>query len=145
MPAISEETMVETRGCLTKFEVASRRIATVVIDDSATFMEVVWALLERENEVDLVARGRNGIDAIEMVAKLDPDLVLMDIDMPRLDGLNAALIISCCFPRSRILLMSAEESPELQADCHACGAAGFICKDRFRQDFSWILERIVWD
>src|SRR5690242_4075849 len=65
----------------------SRRLRTIVIDDSATFLEVVCALLERDNELDIVARGTNGKEAIELVAKLHPDLVVMDVDMPELDGL----------------------------------------------------------
>ena len=117
-----------------------QRITLAVIDDSPAFLEVVCALLERDDELDVVARGRNGIEAIEIAAKLCPDLVLMDIDMPRLDGLNAAAIISRCYPQSRVLLMSADESCEIEADCRASGAAAFICKTRIRDEFTRFLE-----
>jgi len=120
------------------------RLTVAVIDDSPAFLEVVCALLESDADLDVVARGANGIEAIEITAKLRPDLVLMDIDMPHLDGLNAAAIISKCFPQSRILLMSAEESCELEADCRACGAVAFVCKSRIRKEFPHMLEAIAW-
>src|SRR5437868_6497520 len=110
----------------------AQRLRTIVIDDSSTFLEVLCALLDRDEDFDIVARGRDGTEAIELVAKLSPDLVVMDIDMPRLDSLNAALIISNCFPSTRVVLMSAEYSRELRADCVACGAIAFVHKARFR-------------
>ena len=142
MLAYAEELILETRSLPSRPEPARRRLTIAVIDDSPAFLEVICALLERDDDVDVVARGRNGIEAIEMVAKLDPDLVLMDIDMPRLDGLNAALIISCCFPQIRVMLMSVEDSPELRADCRACGAVAFVSKARFRQEFPLRLDEI---
>ena len=123
-------------------EFESQRLRTVVIDDSPTFLEVVCALMERENELDIVARGKNGIEAIELVAKLNPDLVVMDVDMPKLDGLMAALILSCSFPETRIVLMSAEDSPELRMECMGCGAEAFIQKARFRQEFAMWHSRL---
>src|SRR5438045_893791 len=72
------------------------------------------------NNVDIVARGRDGVEAIELVEKFRPDLLVMDIDTPHLDGLNAALIISTRFPSTEIILMSTEDSRELRADCSAC-------------------------
>lgn len=126
-----------------KLQLSARRLAAAVIDDSPSFLEITCALLERDDEVDVVARGRNGKEAIEIVAALDPDLVVMDIDMPQLDGLNAAMIISCCFPRTQVILMSADDSPELRADCRACGAVAFVSKSRFREEFPWLLEEIT--
>jgi len=116
------------------------RLTTAVIDDSETFLEVVCALLECDDNLDVVARGHDGEEAIDIVAKLRPDLVVMDIDMPRLDGLNAALVISTRFPSTQIVLMSAEDSRELRADCLACGAVAFVHKSRFRQDFPSCLQ-----
>ncbi len=116
-------------------EAGVKRLRTIVADDSSTFLEVICALLELDGQVDVVARARDGIDAIEAVAKLRPDLVLMDIEMPSLDGLDAALIISSRLPSTRIVLMSADESPEIRADAQACGAKGFIHKPRFREEF----------
>ncbi|HWC19886.1 MAG TPA: response regulator transcription factor [Terriglobales bacterium] len=119
------------------------RLRTIVIDDSPSFLEVVCALLERDNELDIVARGRNGKEAIELVAKLNPDLVLMDVAMPQLDGLTAALLIACSWPDTRVVLMSAEDSPELRLESMSCGAEAFVPKPRFREDFPSCLKKIL--
>lgn len=119
-----------------------KRLRTVVVDDSPTFLEVVCALLELEEQIDVLARATDGVSALEVVADLRPDLLVMDIDMPCLDGLNAAMLISTRFPRTRIILMSADDSPELRADCLACGADDFVHKPQFRKAFSRALSRM---
>lgn len=143
MLALIEETSLNAATYFPKVERQPNRLRAAVIDDSSTFLEVVCALLERDDEVDVVARGTDGIEALEIVDKLRPDLVLMDIDMPHLDGLNAALVITRCFPRTRVLLMSADDSAELKADCRACGAVGFISKAHFRQEFPLLFDTII--
>jgi response regulator RpfG family c-di-GMP phosphodiesterase len=63
-----------------------KRIRTVVVDDSPTFLQVACTLLELDPLIDLVARASKGGQAIEAVLKLQPELVLMDVHMPYLDG-----------------------------------------------------------
>lgn len=126
-------------------ELASRpcRVQTIVIDDSPEVLNVICALLDRNDEIDLVARGEDGIDAIELVAKLRPDLVLMDVNMPRLNGLQAAGIISSRFPDTQVVLMSANDAPSPRDAALACGAAGFVSKARFQDELSVVLEGLV--
>lgn len=119
-----------------------KRLRTVVVDDSPTFLEVICALLELEENIDVLARATDGVSAVEVVADLRPDLLVMDIDMPYLDGLNAAMLISARFPRTRIVLMSGDDSPELRADCIACGADAFVHKPQFRRAFPRALSRM---
>lgn len=116
-------------------QLRGQRLRVVVADDSPTFIEVLCALLELDHQIDVVARVGNGAEAIETVAKLRPDAVLMDVDIPILDGLNAAMVISSRFPGTRIVLMSVFESSELRADAQACGAVAFIDKTMFRDEF----------
>ena len=116
-------------------EAGTKALRIIVADDSSTFIEVVCALLELDGKVDIVARARDGLAAIEATAKLRPDLLLMDISMPRLDGLSAALIIASQLPGTRIVLMSAEETPTIRADVQVYGAEGFIYKPCFRDEF----------
>ena len=115
------------------------RLRLIVADDSPEFMEVVCALLELDHQIDVVARVGDGGEAIEAVAKLRPDAVLMDVDMPILDGLTATMVISAQFPGTRIVLMSAFESPELRAEAQACGALGLVDKTMFREEFPQVL------
>src|SRR6476469_4005458 len=86
------------------------RIRTVVVDDSPAFLQVACELLELDPTIDLVARAGKGGEAIETVMKTKPDMVLMDVNMPYLDGLTLAWFFAHRFPSARVVLMSTDES-----------------------------------
>lgn len=117
------------------------RIRTVVVDDSPTFLQVACELLELDPTIDLVARAGKGGEAIETVMKLKPDMVLMDVNMPYLDGLTLAWFFAQRFPSARVVLMSTDESPELRQACEAAGAFDFVHKENFRQEFGMVMQR----
>lgn len=119
-----------------------RRIRTVVVDDSETFLQVVCELLELDPLVDLVARADKGGEAIETVMKLKPDLVLMDVHMPYLDGLTLAWFFKQRFPSARVVLMSTDNTPDLRAACEDSGALDFVHKENFRHEFRAVLRRV---
>jgi CheY-like chemotaxis protein len=123
----------------------SSRIRTVVVDDSPTFLQVACELLELDPVIDLVARAGKGGEAIETVMKLKPDMVLMDVHMPYLDGLTLAWFFANRFPSVRVVLMSTDESPELRDACEAVGAFDFVHKENFRQEFGTIMQRVCAD
>src|SRR5689334_17977827 len=120
-------------------EMPARRIRTVVVDDSPTFLEVTCELLELDPLIDVVARVGKGGEAIETVLKLQPQLVLMDVHMPYLDGLTLAWFFTRRFPIARIVLMSTDNTPELQQACEESGAFDFVHKENFRQEFNAVL------
>ena len=119
-----------------------RRLRIVVADDSPTFLKVVCALLELEEEVDVIARVTDGLEATEVVADLRPDLVLMDVHMPHLDGLAATMLITQSCPLTAVVLMSSEDSQELRLDCRALGAEQFIVKSELREQFPLVLKKV---
>ncbi|HKR95823.1 MAG TPA: response regulator transcription factor [Candidatus Angelobacter sp.] len=123
-------------------QTGTKRIRTVVVDDSETFLQVVCALLELDSRVDVVARADKGGEAIETVMKLRPDLILMDVYMPYLDGLTLAWFFLRRFPSARVVLMSTENTPELRAACEESGAMDFIHKENFRDEFRAVLARV---
>ncbi len=120
----------------------AKRVRTVVVDDSETFLQVACELLELDPLVDLIARADKGGEAIETVMKLKPDLVLMDVHMPYLDGLTLAWFFAQRFPTSRVVLMSTDNTPELREACEQSGALDFIHKENFREEFRAAVERI---
>jgi CheY-like chemotaxis protein len=126
-------------------EAAAKRIRTVVVDDSPTFLQVTCELLELDPFIDVVARAGKGGEAIETVLKLQPDLVLMDVHMPYLDGLTLAWFFTRRFPVARVVLMSTDNTPELQQACEESGAFDFVHKENFRQEFGTVLQRIRTD
>jgi CheY-like chemotaxis protein len=119
-----------------------KRIRTVVVDDSPTFLQVTCELLELDPKIDVVARAGKGGEAIETVLKLQPDLVLMDVHMPYLDGLTLAWFFTRRFPVARIVLMSTDNTPELLEACEESGAFDFVHKENFRQEFSSVIQRL---
>jgi two-component system, chemotaxis family, protein-glutamate methylesterase/glutaminase len=121
------------------------RIRTVVVDDSPTFLQIVCELLEMDPAIDLVARAGKGGEAIETVMKLKPDMVLMDVNMPYLDGLTLAWFFNHRFPSARVVLMSTDESPELREACETAGAFDFVHKENFRQEFGTVMQRFCAD
>ena len=120
-----------------------QRIRTVVADDSETFLEVTWDLLGLEEEIQLVAAASDGIDAVDTVARLKPDLVVMDVTMPGMNGLAASSLIVSMSPAPIVVLMSSDDTPLLRAACRRVGAFAFVRKVNFRDEFARVLERIL--
>lgn len=119
----------------------SNAIATVVVDDSERILDIICALLESNGAV-VVGRAADGVQALEAVAKLRPDLLVMDIDMPRLNGMQATAILAEHFPDMKIILMSAEDSPKLRRQCNLSGAHAFTCKINFMEGITSAMEHL---
>ena len=71
----------------------SKPIRTLVVDDSPEILQVVCLLLEMEERVEVIGRATDGSEALDAVVSLRPDLVVMDVQMPRMDGPTAAALI----------------------------------------------------
>lgn len=117
-------------------EFCSGKIRTVVVDDSDILLDAICTLLECTTQVEVVGRAADGAEALERVAELQPDLVVMDVNMPRLDGFQAARFLVQHFPNVKVVLMSATDSPKIREQCRESGVNFFASKITFRQDFS---------
>ncbi len=103
-------------------------LRVAIVDDSESFRVVLRELLQMLFDVEIVGEGSNGFEALELAAELGPDLLIMDVNMPILDGTTAASLISTHFPSTTILMMSGEDSPELRDRCLQSGAYAFSPK-----------------
>jgi CheY-like chemotaxis protein len=112
----------------------SKAVPILVVDDSLTILHAICALLEPEKDLEVIGRAADGQEAIEAVESLHPEFVLMDVSMPRMNGLRATKVLSRHFPETKVLLMSSEDSPYLREECLACGAAAFIYKPKFHKE-----------
>ena len=139
----SELTFASDELGATSLESDSPRIRTVVVDDSDTFIRVTCDLLDREDVIDLVAAASDGAEAVDTVARLKPELVLMEVSLPGLNGLETASLLSEMSPAPAIVLMSSENTPQLRAACWRAGAFGFIHKANFRDELEAVLQRIL--
>jgi DNA-binding NarL/FixJ family response regulator len=99
----------------------------LLADDHAMFRMGLQRLLVKAG-MEVVGEASDGQEALRLALLLRPDLVLLDVSMPRLDGLEAARRIRGVCPRTRIVMMSGDDSSARIADCRRAGAAGFVAK-----------------
>ena len=105
------------------------RIRTLVADDSEIFRQTVCELIEMDPVIDLVGGASDGLEVIEAVVALQPDLVIMEVHLPYLDGLKTSALIARHYPDTLVMLMSADDSPKTREQGRIHGAHAFIPKD----------------
>jgi len=104
-------------------------IRVLVVDDQAMVRAGFRLLLADEPDIEVVAEAGNGLEAVTEAARCDPDVVLMDIRMPELDGLEATRRILAADPESRILILTTFDLDEYVYRALQAGASGFVLKD----------------
>jgi DNA-binding NarL/FixJ family response regulator len=112
----------------------------LVVDDQAPFRFAARAVFKRLAEFELAGEASSGYEAIEMADLLNPELVLMDINMPQMSGIEATRKILAAHPDTVVILCSTYDLRDLPADAGASGAAGYVHKERFGAD----LLRDLW-
>ncbi|MGN6430311.1 MAG: response regulator [Gaiellaceae bacterium] len=104
-------------------------IRVLVADDQSMVRAGFRMLLSREDDVEVVAEAENGLEAVEKAALFNPTVVLMDIRMPKLDGLEAARRILAADAAARILILTTFDLDEYVYEALRAGASGFVLKD----------------
>lgn len=109
------------------------RIRVLVVDDSAFMRKALAALLERAPDITVVGTARDGREALELVERLDPDVLTMDVEMPRLNGLEALRTLMRTAPRPVIMVSSlTQEGAATTVEALAAGAVDFLPKEHAR-------------
>jgi two-component system nitrate/nitrite response regulator NarL len=117
-------------------------IRILVVDDLPYVREAICALIEAEGVAQIVGQAENGVEALELAAQLQPDLVLMDVNMPVMGGIQAARHMAHHFPGMKIIMMSSEDLPHQCDSCAADGIAGFIFKVAFAREFAAVMHEL---
>jgi DNA-binding NarL/FixJ family response regulator len=115
-------------------------IRVLIADDHRLFAEALEAILAGESRIEVVGRARNGAEALELALELDPDVILMDISMPVMDGVEAARRIRETRPRASVLMLTGSNAAADVDRSRTAGAAGYVTKDRIA---SQLVEAIV--
>ena len=104
-------------------------IRVLVADDQSLVRAGFRMLLGGEEDIEVVAEAANGLEAVEKAARYDPEVVLMDIRMPELDGLEASRRILAADPEARVLVLTTFDLDEYVYEALRAGASGFVLKD----------------
>jgi DNA-binding NarL/FixJ family response regulator len=103
-------------------------IRLLLVDDSAEFLRVAAAFLSTDPWVEVVGQARSGRDALRRVVHLDPDLVIMDLDMPDMDGLEATRRIKSQPDSPYVIILTLYSATEYRVMAQESGANGYVVK-----------------
>lgn len=104
-------------------------IRLLLVDDQSLICQGLKAMLSLEDDLQIVGTANSGKEAIEQIAEIAPDVVLMDVQMPGMDGREATRIISEQFPNVKVLVLSTFDDNRYIADAMRSGAKGYLLKD----------------
>jgi DNA-binding NarL/FixJ family response regulator len=108
--------------------VTTAAIRVLVVDDAADLRAIVRIVLELEDDFDVVGEASSGEDAVRLARELRPDLVVLDVAMPGMDGLDALSAMRDVAPGAKIVMFSAHDSARTVDRARRRGAAGYIDK-----------------
>jgi DNA-binding NarL/FixJ family response regulator len=101
----------------------------LVVDDQAPFRSVAAAVVRRVRGWEVAGEAETGEEAVRLAAQLAPDVVLMDINLPGITGIEATRRIVAAVPDTAVVLVSTYGIDDLPHDARSCGAAGYVRKD----------------
>lgn len=104
-------------------------IRLLICDDQDIVCEGLRAMLAPVPQIEVVGVAKNGVEAVDQISRLQPDLVLMDLKMPRMNGVQATKTIREQFPHVRVLVLTTYDADEWVINAIRNGAAGYLLKD----------------
>ena len=106
-------------------------VGVVTVDDQAVFRQVAREVIEATDGFESLGEACSGEEALLLAEDVDPDLVLVDVRMPGMNGVETASRLAAAHPSSTIVLVSSEDRSELPEGTDRCGAAALLCKEEF--------------
>jgi len=115
----------------------------LVVDDSPEWQRLVQTQLDEHPHLLVSGFASDGMEAVEKAHQLQPDLILLDVGMPRLNGIDAARQIRDLAPRSLILFVSQNTDPDVVFNSHRAGGRGFVLKTAVVRDLVAAVEAVL--
>lgn len=119
------------------------RTRVLIVDDHPLVAEGIRAILETYDDIEIAGTLPNGREAVERVTALDPDVVLLDLNMPQVNGLTATELILERRPDTRILILSMHDTPEYVSTALSHGAMGYILKDVPTEEVKLAIDTVM--
>ena len=113
-----------------------------IVDDHDLAREGLRDMLADEPHIEVIGEAANGREAIALCSRLRPDLILMDVRMPEMDGLSATREIKQKHPRTSVLMVTMHEDPDYLLEALRAGAAGYILKDASQQEVITAVQQV---
>lgn len=117
-------------------------ITILIAEDQRLFRQSLRMLLEHERDLVVIGEAMDGRQAFDLAVERKPGIVLMDVDMPRLDGITATRLIRSCVPDSKVLMLSVHDDDARIVAAVQAGACGYILKDADHQEFLRIIRAV---
>jgi DNA-binding NarL/FixJ family response regulator len=114
-------------------------VRVLIVDDHRLFAEALEAILTADPRIDVVGRAFSGDEAVRITAARRPDVVLMDISMPGVDGVEATRRIVADHPGVRVLMVTGSNSHQDVDASRLAGAAGYVTKDRIAAELIGVI------
>jgi DNA-binding NarL/FixJ family response regulator len=121
----------------------TKQISVLLAEDNATFRKSIKLLVELDGDIDVVGEAKNGSEAVRLTKKLHPEVIVMDIAMPLLNGLQATRQIMDTFPFTRVLILSANSDPEYVMQAVTSGASGYLIKQSSTQFLPQAIREVL--
>jgi two-component system, NarL family, response regulator DegU len=112
----------------------------LIADDERLFRQSLKKLLEGAKDIKVVAEAADGQEAVMKAREKEPDIALLDVRMPKMDGIKAAKLISTVVPKTKILMLSIHDDDEKIIAALKAGATGYVLKDADQADFIEIIR-----
>jgi DNA-binding NarL/FixJ family response regulator len=122
---------------------ATLRARIVIADDHPLYRDALRQMLDRHPNLTVVAEAANGRDAVELCRRRQPELVLMDVRMPTMDGIAATRVIKQELPLTIVLMLTALEDPQLLSEALRAGAGGYVLKHAGREEVVAAIRRAL--
>jgi DNA-binding NarL/FixJ family response regulator len=105
----------------------------LLIEDSVPWLEFLRALISRESSLEIIGLATDGQDGIAKAEALSPDLILLDIDLPKLNGITVARTVRTLVPKAHFLFVSQNADPAVVREALSVGSAGYVLKTDGRE------------
>jgi DNA-binding NarL/FixJ family response regulator len=117
-------------------------VRILLVDDHPVVRQGLRTLLAGRSELEVVDEASDGLEAVEKVSTLHPDVVVLDVTMPRMNGIEACRIIKQKNPELEVLFVTQHDSPHMLREALAAGARGYVVKSNLARDLVEAVEAV---